>query len=194
MVYVRCSVPVENRALLHIPGIFRRIEIAEGNVDAIFQDDENLRIMIDKENYFLQTRDPRGLGVVVMQRLHYARIRKQFGYTGLANDVIACRQIAREAPDDLIYFSYISLVRKEKKISGWREFAEINMPWISFHGISTENEGLMKEAAGHFECPKAVAGRCMPLIESMKTDLRQRNNYEAFRKMEEALADEDNKI
>lgn len=183
MVFVRCSVPFEISSILNeVPQIFQNIEIMKGGVDAIFENDGSLRIMLDKDDYFVKNNDSRGIKVLVLHRLNCAFSRKRFGYEGIANDVISYRKIANYAPSDLEYYFYVTLSRKGKKISSVADMIEINMPWMSFHGGDVKH--FMKEMIQHFQVSKETAEKAAPLLDAMSKDLRQRENYLAFRKLE----------
>lgn len=123
---------------------FERIEFHIRDSDITVVDDESALICINYNNPLLLEKDKKGLAILIRHELF--RLMFKTSLPRAIEDVIIGRElIKRGFGDDLLYMYYNYMVNM--RANDAKDYIELNLPWIIFHGYDSYNSELLKRLA-----------------------------------------------
>ena len=154
---------------------FERLVFSLGEDNVEFKD-STAKISLDKNNIFIAEKDTRATRILILQKLELAFLRKHKKIPGYIENLIINRRIIKKFSKDFFYFSYLYLIKEEKNVKDIDKFLNINLPWLSFHGLDDYNSNFSLKMLKIFKYRKAFQQQTRKLFLALKQDLENEDN------------------
>ncbi len=150
-----------------------RIEFIVGDKNSYELKDRTAKIFLDANDEFVRSGDKRAVRALILHHLAHIIVKQRGMETDHHHieDVLANREVIKNGfSDDLFYYYYQQLTRKQD-IKSFKEYLDINVPWISFHGKSQNDSIFLLKLARQIQHPSGFHTKGKKILKHMKKDL-----------------------
>jgi len=168
---------------------YERIEFFLSATGGIKENDSSLLVYLPYKNYFFEHNDRRGMKILVLKHIFMIDAKIKFkDYPKFLAELDAYRKIIKNGfSEELYYYFFIHLMKKDKHVKTLNDYIDINIPWLSFYKLDDYISDFFKEFAKKFK----IAFRC----KTKSKIIRFMKNYETnTEKINEWWKNANNKI